>query len=130
MTGFRLSDRSRRALNGVHPDLVRVVELAIQVTPVDFVVTEGLRSRERQSLLVKQGKSRTMNSRHLTGHAVDVAALVDGRISWEFEQYRRIADAFKEAAGKLGVGIEWGGDWKRFRDGPHFQLPRSSYPDQ
>lgn len=126
--GFALGARSRARLQGVHPDLVRVVERAIQLTPVDFTVTEGLRDAKRQAQLVAAGASRTMNSRHLTGHAVDVAALVGGKVSWDWPLYGRIAAAFKAAAAELGVPIVWGGDWPRFRDGPHFELDRRTYP--
>lgn len=123
-----LSDRSKRALAGVHPDLVKVVERAIQITEVDFVVTEGLRSEETQARYVAGGKSRTMNSRHLTGHAVDVAALVKGKASWVMSDYEKIARAFKKAAYELGIPIVWGGDWASFKDGPHFELDRRRYP--
>lgn len=126
--GFALGARSRARLQGVHPDFVRVVERAIQLTPVDFTVTEGLRDAKRQAQLVAAGASRTMNSRHLTGHAVDVAALVGGKVSWDWPLYGRIAEAFKAAAAELGVPIVWGGDWARFRDGPHFELDRRTYP--
>lgn len=125
---FRLSSRSRSRLAGVHPDMVRVVERAITLTPVDFMVTEGLRTKERQRKLVAAGASRTMNSRHLTGHAVDVAALVDGKVRWDWPLYPRIAKAFRDAARQEGVKIVWGGDWPRLRDGPHFELDRSAYP--
>jgi peptidoglycan LD-endopeptidase CwlK len=125
---FKLSKRSLNNLNGVHPDLVKVVKLAITYTPVDFVVTEGLRTKERQAALVKAGASRTMTSRHLTGHAVDVAALVGNEVRWDWPLYERISQAFKRAAKELKVKIVWGGDWPRFRDGPHYELARSEYP--
>ncbi len=119
---FALSVRSLSKLEGVHPDLVRVVKRAIEITPIDFVVTEGLRTRERQAQLVKAGASRTMNSRHIIGQAVDLAAYVDGEIRWDWPLYPRIASAMKEAARELGVKLTWGGDWPKFRDGPHFQI--------
>ncbi|WP_312126204.1 M15 family metallopeptidase [Brevundimonas sp.] len=125
---FRLSNRSLVALKGVHPDLVAVVHEAIRVTPVDFMVTEGLRSPQRQAALVKSGASRTLNSRHLTGHAVDVAAWLDGQVRWDWPLYPRIAEAFKLAAKAKGVPLVWGGDWPRLRDGPHFELCRKAYP--
>lgn len=128
MSGFKLSARSRARLNGVRPELVRVVERAIEVTTVDFMVTEGMRTRERQAELVKAGASRTLNSRHLTGHAVDVAALVGGKVRWDWPLYPEIAKAFRQAAREQGVKIVWGGDWPRLRDGPHFELDRSVYP--
>lgn len=125
---FRLSQRSRAALQGVHPDLVAVVEAAIELTPVDFMVIEGLRTAARQAELVRAGASRTLNSRHLTGHAIDVAAWVDGQVRWDWPLYPRIAEAFKAAAKGRGVRLIWGGDWPRLRDGPHFELDRGAYP--
>lgn len=124
---YRLSTRSRDRLQGVHPALVAVVEAAIRITPVDFLVTEGLRSPERQAALVRAGASRTLNSRHLTGHAVDVAALVEGQVRWDWPLYGRIAEAFREAAKALGTPIVWGGDWPSLRDGPHFELDRRTF---
>ena len=125
---FRLSNRSRQSMKGIHPDLVRVIEKAIGTSRVDFMVIEGLRSAERQAALVKSGASRTLNSRHLTGHAVDVAAWVDGGIRWDWPLYPQIAEAFKAAAKALDVPLVWGGDWPRLRDGPHFELCRKTYP--
>lgn len=125
---FRLSRRSEDRLMGVHPDLVRVVKHALDLTPVDFTVLEGLRSVERQEELVEAGASQTMKSRHLTGHAVDLGAYVGGEIRWDWPLYYRIAAAVKRAAHDLGVPIEWGGDWESFPDGPHFQLPKGPYP--
>ncbi len=125
---FRLSERSRNRLKGVHPDLVAVIEAAIRTTPVDFMVTEGLRTATRQAALVKAGASRTLNSRHLTGHAVDIAAVVDGAVRWDWPLYSRIAEAIKAAARARGVALVWGGDWPRLRDGPHFELDRKVFP--
>lgn len=125
---FRLSQRSKDRLKGVHPDLIRVVELAISLTSVDFAITEGLRTRERQAHLLKEGKSKTMNSRHITGHAVDLAAWVGNTVSWDFSHYIKIAEAMKKASQQLSVPIVWGGDWKTFKDGPHFELDRRFYP--
>lgn len=123
-----LSQYSLTKLQGVHPDLVRVVKRAIKDTPVDFRVTEGRRTLARQTQLVAAGASRTMKSRHLTGHAVDVVALVRGQVRWDWPLYTQIAKAMKTAAAQEGVPIEWGGDWKSFKDGPHFQLPWRQYP--
>jgi len=125
---FRLSSRSRARLIGVHPALTAVVEAAITRTPVDFMITEGLRTAERQAALVKAGASRTTRSRHLTGHAVDVAALVEGQVRWDWPLYGRIAEAFKAAARDLKTPLIWGGDWKTLRDGPHFELDRKAFP--
>jgi len=129
-SGFILGKRSRTRLKGVHPDLVAVVELAIKRTQIDFTVGQGLRTLREQKRLLKEGKTTTLNSRHLTGHAVDLWALHPdtGRISWDWDYYYPIADAMKAAAKELGIPIEWGGDWKSFKDGPHFQLPWGKYP--
>lgn len=125
---FTLGSRSRQRLEGVHPDLVRVVERAIGTTTVDFTVLEGRRTPERQRQLVAAGASQTMNSRHLTGHAVDLGAWVNSQVRWDWPLYYRIADAMKAAAQAEDVPIEWGGDWKTFKDGPHYQLPWKEYP--
>ena len=123
--GFSLGKRSKEKLRGVHPDLVSVVERAIELTEQDFTVIEGLRDIDRQRELVKTGKSTTMNSRHLDGHAVDIAPWP---ISWDWDEFYPIADAMKQAAEELEVDLEWGGDWKSFPDGPHYQLSRKKYP--
>lgn len=125
---FILGDLSHKRLRGLHPDLKRVVERAIGMTPIDFRVLEGLRSQKRQLELMRAGATTTLNSRHLTGHAVDLGALVGGRVAWDWPLYHQIAEAVKAAARAEGVPIEWGGDWKRFKDGPHFQLPWKHYP--
>ncbi len=125
---FTLGSRSRQRLEGVRPDLVRVVERAIGITTVDFTVLEGRRTPERQRQLVAAGASQTMNSRHLTGHAVDLGAWVNSQVRWDWPLYYRIADAMKAAAQAEDVPIEWGGDWKTFKDGPHYQLPWKEYP--
>lgn len=123
-----LSPRSVQRLAGVHPDLVKVVARAMELTTVDFIVTEGKRTKARQAQLVTAGASQTMNSRHLTGHAIDLAAMVAGKVRWDWPLYYTLADAMKKAAAEVGVPIEWGGDWTSFKDGPHFQLPRAAYP--
>lgn len=148
---FALSQRSLMNLSGVQPALVAVVKRAIQITKVDFGVIEGLRTEARQQELVNSGASQTMNSRHLTGHAVDLMAYIGDRASWELNLYDDIADAMKQAATELGTPIKWGGAWtvqdirkwhgtmasamnsyiderrkagrRPFIDGPHFELP-------
>jgi peptidoglycan L-alanyl-D-glutamate endopeptidase CwlK len=125
---YALGATSLARLQGVHPDLVKVVRLAITKTPVDFTVLEGLRTKERQAVLFKQGATRTMNSRHITGHAVDLAPVIDGKVSWDWPLYHKLAPVMKAAAKELGVAITWGGDWVSFRDGPHWELNRAAYP--
>ena len=124
---YTFSQRSLRNLQGVHPDLVRVVHRALELTPTDFVVTEGRRTEARQRELVAAGASKTMNSRHLTGHAIDIAPLVAGKVRWDWPLFPPIAAAFKQAAAEKGVQLVWGGDWRTFKDGPHFELDRRVY---
>lgn len=125
---FVLGKRSKENLQGIHPDLVKVVELAIQLTKQDFTVIEGLRSLSRQEELYRKGHSTTLNSRHLTGHAVDIVPWVNGSVSWDWKYYTEVKLAMFEAAKELDVDIEWGGNWKKFPDGPHWQLTWGSYP--
>jgi peptidoglycan LD-endopeptidase CwlK len=141
MMGYKLGLRSKQRLSGVHPDLVAVVKRAIEISEQDFSVTEGIRHIERQRMLVATGKSTTMNSRHLTGHAVD---LVPYPVSWDWEHFYPIADAVILAAKEVDVPIRWGGNWQvndvrqwdgsalelrqsytgEFNDGPHIEIPR------
>lgn len=121
-----ISDRSRQRLVGVHPDLTRVVLRA--ANNADFAVIEGLRTLERQKYLVAKGASKTMRSRHLTGHAVDLAPVVDGNIRWDWKFFNPLAEIVKAAAKDESVFLEWGGDWLTFKDGPHWQLPWAAYP--
>jgi peptidoglycan L-alanyl-D-glutamate endopeptidase CwlK len=125
---FALSQRSKDRLKGVHPDLVKVIEEAIKESPLDFSISEGLRTKERQKVLFDSGKSQTMNSRHITGHAIDFAVIKDGEVTWDFKYYQLVADHIKAVAKALDVPIIWGGDWQSFRDGPHVELNRSKYP--
>ena len=125
---MKLNDRSDRSLKGVHPDLVKVVRRAAVITKSDFIVTEGLRTVARQKELVAAGASKTMKSRHITGHAVDVAMLVGDKIRWDWPLYAAFSKVMKQAAKDVGISIEWGGDWKSFKDGPHYQLPWNKYP--
>lgn len=119
---------SLKNLQGVHPDLRRVMDRALQITAIDFRVIEGLRTVARQRQLVASGASQTMRSRHLTGHAVDIAPLVGGVIRWDWPLFHRLAPGVKQAAIDLDVPLTWGGDWANFPDGPHWQLPWAKYP--
>lgn len=143
-SGFVLGERSLNNLKGVNDNLVKVVKRAIEISSVDFAVIEGVRTKERQAELVRKGASKTMNSRHLTGHAVDIVPVIDGKVSWDFNHYYPLAKAMAQAATELGVKVRWGGAWSvitgksgtpqewvkayragggRFLDGPHFELP-------
>jgi len=119
---FHLSEKSLRRLQGVHPDLVKVVKRAIELTTQDFTVLEGLRSRERQQQLYNDGKSQTLNSKHLYGKAVDLGVLKDGTVTWDKDAYQKLSVCVKQAASELNVNIRWGGDFRSFYDGPHFEL--------
>ena len=123
-----LGDRSLSRLAGVHDDLVRVVHKAASMSSLDFTVLEGLRTIERQKQLFAQHATKTMRSRHLDGHAVDLAPMLDGEVRWDWPLYFKLANVMKAAAQLEGVPIEWGGDWRTFKDGPHWQLPWGSYP--
>ncbi len=129
MAKYALSTRSQQRLIGVHPDLVRLVRTAIKDSPVDFTVLEGLRTLDRQKKLVAAGASRTLNSRHLTGHAVDLAPYFAGQVRWDWPLYYPLADHIKLTAMRLNIPVQWGGDWRGgFRDGPHWELSRTAYP--
>ena len=150
---FKLSQRSLGRLEGVKPELVDVVKRAIELTTIDFGVTEGLRTEERQKELVAKGASQTMKSKHLTGDAVDLVAYLGSQVQWEISCYDEIADAMKASAKELGVKLGWGCAWhidnivdyegtmeeamneycdlrrsqgrRIFLDGPHFQINES-----
>tara|TARA_R110000796_G_C14486598_1_gene427288 strand:+ start:94 stop:552 length:459 start_codon:yes stop_codon:yes gene_type:complete len=145
-----LSSRSREKLSGVKPELAGTVKRALELSPIDFGVTEGIRSVDRQKELVARGLSQTMNSKHLAGNAVDLVAYLSGRVCWEMSAYDELADAMKQAAKETNVAVRWGGAWqirdirlhagtmedatnayidlrrsqgrKAFLDGPHFEL--------
>lgn len=120
MAKFILGDRSTKNLVGVNADLVKVVKRALELSPVDFTVIEGLRTKERQAELMKQGFTRTLNSRHIIGEAVDILPLP---VDWKNPKpFGLVAEAMKKAADELGVKITWGGSWKTFKDLPHYQI--------
>ena len=129
---YLLSPRSLQRLNGVHPDLVRVVKHAITITEVDFTVLEGCRTAARQAELHRLGASRLDGvrafSRHQSGHAVDLGVWLDGAVRWDWPLYHRLYTAMHDAARAEDVAIEWGGRWTSFPDGPHYQLPVMTYP--
>jgi len=127
---FQFSRRSVAALEGVHPDLVKVCYAALSISKYDFGIIEGLRSRARQAELVNAGKSQTMKSRHLTGKAVDFMVYVEGVGTFEVQYYEPVAEAFKSAAAAAGIKIAWGGDWQSFKDEDHIELDRTAYPDE
>ena len=119
---YKFSERSKAKLETGDIRLQKLMNVAIKESPFDFSITEGIRTLKRQKELVAQGKSKTLKSHHLTGKAVDIAVWVNGKVTWDFKYYKEVADHIKEVARKLGYVITWGGDWKTFKDGPHFQI--------
>jgi peptidoglycan L-alanyl-D-glutamate endopeptidase CwlK len=155
MSKFKLGESSKKELQGVHPDLVAVVKRAIELTVQDFSVHDGIRTLAEQKKLVAGGASQTLDSRHITGHAVDLVPYINGKLRWEWDPIYMIADAVRKAAQELGTSIRWGGAWdvdftessesaedlvaqyvarrkasglRAFIDGPHFELPKAKYP--
>ncbi|MCB0184496.1 MAG: M15 family metallopeptidase [Caldilineaceae bacterium] len=151
----RLGTASLKELKGVHPDLAAIVERAIQISAQDFSVHDGIRTLEEQQRLVAAGASQTMESRHITGHAVDLVPYVNGKLRWEWAPIYVIADAVRVAAREKGIPLRWGGAWdadftasddtpedmvaayvarrkkqglRAFIDGPHYELPKAIYP--
>lgn len=126
---LKLSVKSRAKLKGVHPDLVKVLEEYLKIGSVPIVVIQGLRTLAEQKKNVAKGVSKTLRSRHLTGHAIDIAPELKNDVpDWGWPRYFTLANEFKQAARNVGVTVEWGGDWVRFKDGPHWQLPWNKYP--
>lgn len=128
-----LSAKSLLKLEGAHPDLRKVIMRAAALSDIDFTILEVTRTLARQRTLVASGASRTMKSRHIPGadgfsRAVDIAPLDGGQVSWAWPLYNKLAPVIKQAAQGVGVPIEWGGDWKSFKDGPHWQLGWKQYP--
>ncbi len=156
MSNFKLGAKSLKELTGVNADLVAVVKRAIELTVQDFSVHDGIRTLKEQQKLVQSGASKTLKSRHITGHAVDLVPYVNGKLRWEWDPIYKIADAVKTAANELDIPIRWGGAWdilltenddlpedmvvdyvnrrqsngkKAFLDGPHYELPKNEYPE-
>ena len=133
---MKLTPSSQAKLKGVHPALVKVVNRCAadwKDTELTWIITCGPRTVAEQKLLVAKGASKTMNSRHIPGKdgyskAVDVAMVLHGKLKWDWPLYAKMAVAMQAAASKEMVPLEWGGSWKSFRDGPHYQLPKVLFP--
>lgn len=132
---YKFSQNSLKNLEGVHPDLIRVAKRALEISPYDFGITNGVRTEEEQRDLVESGASQTMNSYHLIqkdgySHAIDFAVWAGGKITWDIKYYRPVIQSFFTAAIELGIQIESGGLWRSFVDGPHIQLNADFYRDK
>ena len=133
-SGFKWSKRSLTEMTnhgGIHKDLRKVTDLALQLSPIDFIITDGRRTLAEHRKHVANGASKTLKSRHLTGHAVDFVAYVkvDGnkkKVSYKEQYMRQVADAFSAAAKQLGIPITRGIDWGW--DSPHIELSKKAYP--
>ncbi|WCE29974.1 M15 family metallopeptidase [Vibrio sp. SCSIO 43137] len=130
--GWVLSARSEANMIGVHPDLKKVVKRALELSPFDFGITSGKRTKEEQNALFKRGASQldgySKKSRHQSGHAVDFMVYdEDGKGTWGFSYYEQVSWAFKQASRELNIPIVWGGDWTSFKDGPHVELDKKEY---
>lgn len=121
-------------LKRAHPDLRKIIERAAKITKIPFVVLQADRTVEQQRENVRKGVSQTMKSRHLISpdgfvRAVDIAPIgPDGQASFAWPLYFKLAPFVKQAAKDVDIPVEWGGDWKSFKDGPHWQLPWKQYP--
>ena len=125
---YRFGARSLSNLMGVHQDLVNVMHRSIESAPYDFTIIEGVRSPTRQQKLVDEGKSKTLNSRHITGHAIDLAIIKDGKAVWDIQPYQELSLHIKAIAKGMSIPIVWGGDWATFVDAVHYELDRKVYP--
>lgn len=136
MKKHKLGSRSLKNLRGVHPDLVKVVKRALKICPCDFTVIEGRRTLLRQKALLEEGATKTLRSRHLTGHAVDIIPWIGGKVDWnDYGNFCQVGHSMRVAAMDLGIPLIWGagkmygGAWSNsFNDMPHFQLTWKAYP--
>lgn len=124
---YKFGERSLKNLEGVHPDMVMLMEESIKDSPYDFAVIEGVRSPTRQKELYDQGKSLTLLSRHLTGHAVDIMVYINGKGTWEGKYYDAVSKHILSKAQTLNVHIIWGGAWRSLVDKPHYELNKQFY---
>lgn len=152
---FVLNAGSKKELLRVHEALVSIVEKAVQLSVQEFAVHDGVRTIAEQQQMVQRGAAQTLDSRHVSGHAVDLVPYINGKLRWEWPPIYLIADAMRIGAQELKIPLRWGGAWdvdftnstelpqdlvsnyvarrkkqglSAFIDGPHFELLRSQYP--
>ena len=124
---MQLQVRDIKNMTGIDQRLQKIISETAKVIDIElpgygFIVTCGLRTIEEQKILVSKGLSKTMNSYHLTGKAFDIAVKKNGVVTWDIKEYKTISVLFKKVAKAQGIELTWGGDWKTFVDGPHFQI--------
>lgn len=125
---------SLRNLKDIHPDLRKFADAVLAKATWKLRVTEGRRTIARQKQLVAQKFSKTMKSRHITGHAIDVVPYVDfdrdGKIEtselYRKEAFMQLIPIAKAVSKELGIPIVFGYDWGW--DMPHWELDRRKYP--
>lgn len=130
---MKLSPKDEARLKRAHPDLVKIIRRCAEITSIPFVVLQSDRTEAEQRENIRKGVSWTMKSRHLISkdgmvRAVDIAPLVNGQASFSWSPYFKLAPLMKQAAKDVKIPVEWGGDWKKNKDGPHWQLPWKEYP--
>ena len=141
-TGFKFGTRSLKSLKGIHPDLSKVLTKAIETSPIDFTITDGLRTTAQQKALYAKGRTTSGSivtnadgvknkSNHQAksdgyGYAVDLYPYYNGSVQVNDDKtlINKIAPHIKKVAKEMGINIEWGGDWKSFKDYPHFELKK------
>lgn len=148
---YNLSQRSKDRLKGVHPFIIELLEKGIVNSPYDFGIPEdgGLRTTERQQYLFSIGRTIEVGTRKPVtytdgvikksnhqakedgyGHAFDIYIFDNGKADWNIEKLGLVAQHLKIVASNLAVQrkewndiyLSYGGDWKNFKDYPHFEI--------
>lgn len=135
---FKFSENSEKHFDRVHPDLVKLARRALELSPVDFGISDGIRTPWEQRELLSLRATQTLNSRHVPmdvmaggnglGHALDVFPVVNKKTRYDGRLFDEIKNAWTEAGKELKIKFTWGGNWKDFHDAPHFELDWKEYP--
>ena len=103
----RFGKKSKQRLEGVHPDLRKVLDEVVKY--FDITIIEGKRSQERQNKLVAEGKSKTKFGKHVWGKAVDISPYP---IDWDArDDFHYLGGFVLATATSMGINVRWGGDW-------------------
>lgn len=133
---YKLSQRSYDRLKGIDPILLDIITEGIKQSPFDFGIPMygGYRTTAEQQKLYSKGRTSAgkkvtwvdgvnKKSYHQSGKAFDIYAYVDGKASWDKKYYEPIARHLQKVAKECyNIKLEWGGDWTKFKDLPHFQI--------